>query len=79
MSDVMYFIVSIARTILKNAQILLMDEATSALDTGTEREIQGQLRKLVITDPSDFCFLAESDLFRLKAVRHWPLHTACRL
>ena len=42
-----YFIVSIARATLKNAQILLMDEATSALDTGTEREIQGQLRKLV--------------------------------
>ena len=44
--------VSIARTILKNPDILLLDEATSALDTNTEKEIQGQLRKLVIGDSS---------------------------
>ena len=36
--------VAIARTILKQPQILLFDEATSALDTQTEREIQDSLR-----------------------------------
>ncbi len=36
--------VAIARTILKDPQILLFDEATSALDTQTEREIQDSLR-----------------------------------
>jgi ATP-binding cassette subfamily B protein len=35
--------VAIARTILKNPQILLFDEATSALDTRTEQEIQRSL------------------------------------
>ena len=34
-----------------------MDEATSALDTGTEREIQGQLRKLVRACPLTSYFL----------------------
>ncbi len=38
--------VAIARTILKNPQILLFDEATSALDTKTEREIQASLREV---------------------------------
>jgi len=38
--------VAIARTILKDPQILLFDEATSALDTHTEREIQANLREL---------------------------------
>jgi len=38
--------VAIARTILKSPPILLFDEATSALDTGTEREIQANLREL---------------------------------
>ncbi|MGF1553513.1 MAG: ABCB family ABC transporter ATP-binding protein/permease [Paracoccaceae bacterium] len=38
--------VAIARTVLKNPPILILDEATSALDTGTEREIQAELRRL---------------------------------
>ena len=38
--------VAIARTILKNPGVLILDEATSALDTGTEREIQEELRRL---------------------------------
>ncbi|MEL6766085.1 MAG: ABC transporter ATP-binding protein/permease [Pseudomonadota bacterium] len=38
--------VAIARTILKDPPILLLDEATSALDTGTEREIQAELKRL---------------------------------
>ncbi len=38
--------VAIARTILKNPPVLILDEATSALDTGTEREIQAELRRL---------------------------------
>ena len=37
--------VAIARTILKQPDILLFDEATSALDTLTEREIQANLRE----------------------------------
>ncbi|MEO0821898.1 MAG: ABC transporter ATP-binding protein/permease [Pseudomonadota bacterium] len=38
--------VAMARTVLKNPPILILDEATSALDTGTEREIQAELRRL---------------------------------
>ncbi|HLY57554.1 MAG TPA: ATP-binding cassette domain-containing protein, partial [Stellaceae bacterium] len=38
--------VAIARTILKQPQILLFDEATSALDTHTERAIQQNLREV---------------------------------
>jgi ATP-binding cassette subfamily B protein len=38
--------VAIARTILKNPQILLFDEATSALDTRTEQEIQNSLEEV---------------------------------
>ncbi len=38
--------VAIARTILKNPQIMLFDEATSALDTVTEKEIQESLHEV---------------------------------
>ncbi|XP_040004610.1 ATP-binding cassette sub-family B member 6, mitochondrial [Xiphias gladius] len=38
--------VAIARTILKEPQIILLDEATSALDTQTERNIQASLAKV---------------------------------
>jgi len=32
--------VAIARTILRNPQVMLLDEATSALDTYNERKVQ---------------------------------------
>lgn len=38
--------VAIARTILKNPQILVFDEATSALDSHKEKEIQNSLKKI---------------------------------
>ncbi|XP_054471826.1 ATP-binding cassette sub-family B member 6 [Anoplopoma fimbria] len=38
--------VAIARTILKDPQIILLDEATSSLDTQTERNIQTSLAKI---------------------------------
>ena len=38
--------VGIARTLLKDAPILVLDEATSALDTETEREIQDELKMM---------------------------------
>ena len=38
--------VGIARTLLKDPPILLLDEATSALDSGTEMEIQSELRAM---------------------------------
>ena len=39
--------VSIARAILHDPRILILDEATSSVDTGTEREIQQALERLV--------------------------------
>lgn len=38
--------IAIARTILKNAPILILDEATSALDSKTEEDIQKALAKI---------------------------------
>lgn len=38
--------VAIARTLLKNPQILIFDEATSALDTQTEKDIQKNLTEI---------------------------------
>jgi ATP-binding cassette subfamily B protein len=38
--------VAIARTILKNPQILLFDEATSALDSHNEKQIQASLKEV---------------------------------
>ncbi len=38
--------VAIARTLLKNPQILIFDEATSALDTQTEKNIQFELKEI---------------------------------
>jgi len=39
--------IAIARAILKNAPILLLDEATSSLDSGSEKDIQKSLKKLM--------------------------------
>ncbi|XP_066467709.1 ATP-binding cassette sub-family B member 6 [Tiliqua scincoides] len=40
--------VAIARTLLKDPQIILFDEATSALDTKTERNIKASLSKVCV-------------------------------
>jgi len=39
--------IAIARAILKDAPILLLDEATSSLDSGSEKDIQKSLKKLM--------------------------------
>ena len=39
---------SIARAVLKNAEILILDEATSALDTESEKLVQDALNKLLV-------------------------------
>ncbi len=58
--------VGIARTLLKNPPILILDEATSALDTGTEREIQAELKAMgqgrsVITIAHRLSTIADAD------------------
>lgn len=42
--------IAIARSILKNAPILILDEATSALDSQTEQEIQQSINRILETD-----------------------------
>jgi subfamily B ATP-binding cassette protein MsbA len=39
--------IAIARAMLRNAPILLLDEATSSLDTGSERQVQEALARLM--------------------------------
>ncbi|MFO1320912.1 MAG: lipid A export permease/ATP-binding protein MsbA [Burkholderiales bacterium] len=39
--------IAIARTLLKNAPILILDEATSALDSESERQVQAALERLM--------------------------------
>jgi subfamily B ATP-binding cassette protein MsbA len=43
---------SIARAVLKNAEILILDEATSALDTSNERLVQDAISRITISKTS---------------------------
>ncbi len=43
---------SIARAVLKNAEILILDEATSALDTSNERLVQDAISKITVDKTS---------------------------
>jgi len=40
-------LVAFARALLANPRILILDEATSSVDIGTERRIEGALRRLL--------------------------------
>lgn len=43
---------SIARAVLKNAEILILDEATSALDTSNERLVQDAISRITVSKTS---------------------------
>lgn len=46
--------ISIARAVLRKAQVLIMDEATSALDSDTESRV---LKNLMMSDPKRTCII----------------------
>ncbi len=46
--------ISIARAVIRKAQVLVMDEATSALDTNTETRV---LKNLMASDPKRTCII----------------------
>ena len=46
--------ISIARAVLRKAQVLVMDEATSALDAKTENRV---LKNLMLSDPKRTCII----------------------
>ena len=57
-------LLTIARAMLYDARMLILDEATSNVDTGTEREIQAAMRRLM-SDKT--CFVIAH---RLSTIRH---------